>query len=212
MYNREKRRFAKLIIDKYKELGRSVGSSRYSQEYRRLRDYAEVIFLAVGQKQSTLLTSSDIIQAVSRINAPSEHVKQLEYTASLAISQLENLPAKVFSQIYPCHCGGEYKLGNDGSYLCDHCHYIGRSDQHGFPVSLPAPFAVRKLRREFHHLIREICKCYVSEDEAYQLIAFELKQPLPLIHAGLCLSEDKLKVMNSAARKVCSQLELERAS
>ncbi len=212
MYNREKRRFAKLVLDKYKELNRVKKPGRYSEEFRRLRDYAEVLFLALKQKRAPLVTSNDILRAVFSLSKlKSNHESQLMYVARLAIAQIENLPPVEFDATFDCSvCSGTYRKviihGNKEVYFCSGCGYKGSADQHGFPNSMPAERTILRLREQFHSLIREARNYKVYEEEFYQLVAFELNIPLPLVHAGLCTSEFQMREMVFAARSVLTKV------
>ncbi|MGR5296974.1 hypothetical protein ACPV5U_19065 [Vibrio mediterranei] len=212
MYNREKRRFTKLILDKYKELNRVKNPGRYSEEYRRIRDYAEVLFLALRLKRAPLVTANDIVRAVfSLCKSSSNHQSQLMYVARLAIAQIENLPPVEFDGAFNCPlCSGIYRKvninGSSEAYVCSGCGYKGSVDQHGFPNSMPAERPTLRLREQFHRLIREARNYRVYEEEFYQLVAFEMNVPLPLVHAGLCTSEFQMREMVFAARKVLTKV------
>ncbi|MFL7013584.1 hypothetical protein [Enterovibrio norvegicus] len=212
VYTREKRSFAKLVIEQYQTLGRPVGRGRFCEEYRRLRDYSEVLFLATGMKRASIVTPADIYLAVTTIKLTPEHRQQMLYVAELAVSALTGGSATSFVGSFTCGvCGGEYSLTSTGSYHCNGCHAQGRSDQHDFPVSLPASASVRYGRKVFHELVREIRSHGVTEEEAYILVAFESRMPLPIVHAGLCTSETQIAALNKACNRVINQLMLERA-
>lgn len=215
MYNREKRRFAKLILDQYKKLGRDEGNTRYCQENRRLRDYAEALFLGLRQKRATLITPEDVQVAMTLLDIPEDHCQQMQYVAELAIGAITGANPRDFVGEFKCgNCGGKYKQAQVKGYIgyrCDTCFCEGRADQHGFPISLPANRTVRSLRRKFHENIKTIGEFGVIPEEAYMLVAYEGQLSLPDVHAGLCTTQAAINKLINASKMVLQKLSLERA-
>ncbi|MFC5079654.1 hypothetical protein VTH8203_00825 [Vibrio thalassae] len=211
MYQREKRKFVSAIIGKYKELKRPVGKSRYSQEYRRLRDYAELLFIKTGKMRISLLQEQDLLKALLTTEMLPEHKPQFEYVVALARCWLTREKAQPFYGEFQCYCGGSYSANANG-YHCSKCGYKGYADQHGFPISMPGNAQTCYLRRQYHKEIDGICSCGANTEEAYQMVAFEMKLPLPMLHAGLITSPAMLREMVNAAKAVKKQLMLARAS
>lgn len=206
MYSREKRRFAKLILDQYKGLNRSVVPTRYGTHHRRLRDYAEALFLALNQKPVASITEDDIRLALSTMDMPTHHAPQMRYVANLAIGALRNEPPKPFEGIFPCtQCNGVY-YRIDGEYRCDSCNSRGKEDQHGFPISFPASSQVRHARQVFHQSIKLIRERGFSVEESYMLVAYKLNMPLPLVHAGLCTKWEEISLLVNATKHILEQL------
>jgi len=194
-YNREKRKFCKLIIDQYKTLGRSIGPTKFSEEFRRLRDFGEALYLGIGNKPAEQVSRRDIEKALQKIGGEYDlYRQQLEYVAELAVGALEKRPAQHFSgvKIHCSKCGELYQLVNAESYQCSGCGYKGKADQHGFPVSVPASDRVRELRHIFHKRIGELYDAGYTQEDSYMLVAFKTGIPLPLVHAGLITSEEIL--------------------
>lgn len=209
MYQREKRRFAKLIIEQYKKLNNTEIPTKYGQDHRRLREYAEALFIAIMQKRVTLLKPSDIKMALGTqlASMPPEHAPQMRYVSYLAIGALTGESPLPFYGEYTCgNCGGLVRP-SDGGFQCNNCLSRSRADQNGFPVSLPAKVAVREGRRSFHNNIRKISDLGVTCEEAYILIAFELKAPLPTVHAGFCVTESEIDKLVKASKMVIQKLE-----
>lgn len=211
MYSREKRRFVRSVINQYERLGRPKGRSRYCQENRRLRDYAEALFLALGQKRATLVTENDVQLALSLTEKPAHHEPQFRYVAQLAIGAITGETPKPFRGVFKCTmCDGNYQHTDDGHYACDGCGVIGQSDQHGFPNSLPASAEVRYLRGEFHQMIKHMQKHGVLMEEAYMLVADAARMPLPTVHAGLCTTKDEINRLIDSAKTVLQSFESEK--
>lgn len=193
-HSREKRKFSKLVIDQYKTLNRSVGPSKFAQDFRRLRDFAEAIFFGIGDKTVESVTVKDIQEALREIGGSYDlYRQQLEYVGNLAISALQGKPAEHFQGVdITCSvCGGHYHLETD-HYECSGCGYIGKADQHGFPVSVPASDRVKSLRHLFHRRVKELYASCYTQEECYMLVAYQTNTPLPLVHAGLVTSAELL--------------------
>lgn len=205
-YSRKKRIFARRVIEQYKTVQNkpSTNEFRYSIEYRKLREYSEQLFLASGKKEN--LSPSDVtlslILSVDRFQTK----PMLGYVAHLAIASMLGLKSKSFNGRFMCsYCSGNYIRHGD-RYVCDCCGYIGKADQYGFPVSLPATKTVRILRRKFHSLINEIRRLGISMQDCYSLVSYEAKVPLPLAHAGLCVTKLEIERLINGCEKVISNI------
>lgn len=198
--------FAKRIIEQFETVQDKPPANdfRYAKEHRRLREYSEQLFLASGKKES--LSQSDVLLAmiVSTDNSPVRPM--LGYVAHLAIASILGLKSKSFKGRFSCSCcSGNYTREGE-SYVCDTCGYVGKSDQYGFPVSLPAAKQVRILRRKFHKLINEIRRSGLSMQDSYSIVSYEANVPLPLAHAGLCVTSSEMNRLIQGCYNVLSNI------
>ena len=205
-YNRKKRMFCKLIIEQFKTIQDKPPSNdyRYAKEHRKLREFSEQLFLACGKAEH--LKPSDVALAMI-ISADRSPVSPMfTYVGHLAISALTGGTSKAVSGSFVCsNCSGDYtRHGNN--YVCDTCGYIGKADQYGFPVSLPANKSVRALRRRFHSLINSIRSHGLSMQDSYTLVSFESNVPLPLVHAGLCVTENQMERLINGCENVLKNI------
>ncbi|EKO3611913.1 hypothetical protein M3914_003112 [Vibrio metschnikovii] len=210
MYQRERRRFTKMVLDQHQKLGHNAFSEKkYHQENRRLREYCEALFLALHKKKVTILKDRDVLFALQRMQVPLSHQPQMQFVANLALTALKGDMPTQFTANYRCSiCGGNYALKDD-HYQCDSCLSVGKADQNGFPNSFPACSKVRHGRRVFHDNVRKIVSMGVNTEEAYMLIAYVLKTPLPMVHAGYCVTEQEINTLIAASHVVIDKLERE---
>ncbi|QFT13385.1 hypothetical protein [Vibrio sp. THAF190c] len=205
-YDRKKRLFAKLVIDQFKTVPNKPKANdfAYAQEHRKLREFSEQLFLASGKKEN--LSPSDVLLAMHLSADRSDVAPMLSYVAHLAIGSMLGVKSTTFKGKFVCSCcSGIYERKGD-SYQCDTCGYLGKVDQYGFPVSLPAKQPVRMKRRQFHQLIKEIKSFGLSMKDTYTLVSFEAKVPLPLVHAGLCTTSTEINRLISGCQTVLNNI------
>lgn len=205
-YSRKKRIFCKLIIEQFKTVQDKPPANdyRYAKEHRKLREYAEQLFLVCGKSEH--LKPSDIAFAMI-VHADQSAVSPMfTYVCHLAICALTGIASKPFYGSFVCsNCSGDYTRHRD-KYVCDKCGYIGKADQYGFPVSLPANKSVRGMRRKFHSLIKMIRNHGLSMQDSYTLVSYESNVPLPLVHAGLCVTENQMKQLINGCENVLENI------